>query len=444
MEVEIISTEFIKPSSPTPSHLKTYKLSLLDQFAPHVYFPHLVFYPANEISISETSQVLKQSLSKTLALYHPLAGKTNDSLSIDCDDKGACYINARVNSNLQDYLNQPTLSTLAKFLPQETAYKEVPPGARAVVIQETLFSCGCIAIAFVVPHSIFDAAAISAFMRTWASIARDPNDGALFPDFTASSIFPQNTTSVPQNSTSLAAAIVGKGEFVVKRFVFDGSVINSLKDKAISSGVRNPTRVEVVSGLLLKFLKSALMVKSGNPKSTYVTNTVNLRRKAVPPFSETSVGNFLWLTSILSQGEDTELYTLVRQMREAVSGINGDLVKRLEGDGGLKALREFMKEFGESCSNALSKGAEAVGLNSWCNLGFYEADFGWGKPLWIPIIIGLAKPLPVFFMYLMDTRHGNGIEAWVVLDEEVMTLLERHKEFLSLALVDPNPLELVH
>ncbi|XP_038698233.1 (13S,14R)-1,13-dihydroxy-N-methylcanadine 13-O-acetyltransferase AT1-like isoform X1 [Tripterygium wilfordii] len=442
MEVEIISTEFIKPSSPTPSHLRTYKLSLLDQFAPHVYFPHLVFYPANEISISETSQVLKQSLSKTLALYYPLAGKANDSLSIDCDDNGACYINARVNGNLRDYLKQPTLSTLAKVLPQE-ACKEVPPGARVVVIQETLFSCGCIAIAFVVPHSIFDAAAISTFMRTWASIARDPNDGGLFPDFTASSIFPQNTTSVPQNSTSLTAAIVGKGEFVVKRFVFDGSVINSLKDKAISSGVQNPTRVEVVSGLLLKCLKSALMVKSGNPKSLCVTNTVNMRGKAVPPFSKSSVGNFLWLTSILSQGEDTELCTFVRQMREAISAINGDLVKRLEGDGGSKILSEFMKAFGESCSNALSRGAKAVGLNSWCNLGFYEADFGWGKPLWIPIIC-LAKPLPVFFMYLMDTRHGNGIEAWVVLDGEVMTLLERHEEFLSLALVDPNPLELVH
>uniref|UniRef100_A0A6N2KB76 Uncharacterized protein n=1 Tax=Salix viminalis TaxID=40686 RepID=A0A6N2KB76_SALVM len=33
MEIQIISKEIIKPSAPTPHHLRTYKLSAVDQLA---------------------------------------------------------------------------------------------------------------------------------------------------------------------------------------------------------------------------------------------------------------------------------------------------------------------------------------------------------------------------------------------------------------------------
>ncbi|BFG16211.1 hypothetical protein CerSpe_024850 [Prunus speciosa] len=38
MEIGIIARENIKPSSPTPAHLKTFKLSLLDQMVPPLTF----------------------------------------------------------------------------------------------------------------------------------------------------------------------------------------------------------------------------------------------------------------------------------------------------------------------------------------------------------------------------------------------------------------------
>jgi hypothetical protein len=82
MEVEIISKECIKPSSPTPPSLKTYKLSLLDQVVPSAYIPMIFFYPMNKsIShsvvdiVSQRSHLLKQSLSNTLTRFYPFAGK---------------------------------------------------------------------------------------------------------------------------------------------------------------------------------------------------------------------------------------------------------------------------------------------------------------------------------------------------------------------------------
>ena len=74
MEINIISTENIKPSSPTPDHLRSFKVSLLDQLAPHFYVPLVLFYSADEFrsksvlnpSAKEICDQLKKSLSKPL------------------------------------------------------------------------------------------------------------------------------------------------------------------------------------------------------------------------------------------------------------------------------------------------------------------------------------------------------------------------------------------
>jgi shikimate O-hydroxycinnamoyltransferase len=44
MEVQIISQEIIKPSAPTPHHLRTYKLSGKDHIAALAYVPVILFY----------------------------------------------------------------------------------------------------------------------------------------------------------------------------------------------------------------------------------------------------------------------------------------------------------------------------------------------------------------------------------------------------------------
>lgn len=82
-------------------------------------------------------------------------------------------------------------------------------------------------------------------------------------------------------------------------------------------------------------------------------------------------------------------------------------------------------------------------LTSMCNGGFYEADFGWGKPIWS--CMGNADvDIPVLsnLIFLTDTRSGGGIEAWVTLDEHKMKVFEKDPELLSFASVDPSLIEI--
>ena len=141
MEVGIVSKEQVKPSSPTPSHLRTFKLSLLvlDQLIPAPYAPIILFFPINDCSnlsnFPNRLELIKKSLSETLTLYYPLAGKIKDDLCIDCDDEGAYFVDAQVNVCLSEFLSQPDLLLLHKFLTCELILKESDVGTYVTNIQ---------------------------------------------------------------------------------------------------------------------------------------------------------------------------------------------------------------------------------------------------------------------------------------------------------------------
>ncbi|ERN03030.1 hypothetical protein AMTR_s00181p00015760 [Amborella trichopoda] len=66
-------------------------------------------------------------------------------------------------------------------------------------------------------------------------------------------------------------------------------------------------------------------------------------------------------------------------------------------------------------------------FTSWCRLGIYEMDFGWGRPEWVAMNFRFYKNIVV----LMDTKSGDGIEAWISLPETEIARLEFDPQLLS-------------
>ncbi|KAJ0025542.1 hypothetical protein Pint_09250 [Pistacia integerrima] len=136
----------------------------------------MVFYYPNQDTnlspsdiISQRLQLLKQSLSETLSRFYPFAGKVKDSLSIDCNDEGIYFIKARVQNPLTEFLNQPDLSFINKFLPYHLYWSATPTeGTHVAIVQVTTFSCGGIVIGVYVSHIIADGTALSSFIKSWA------------------------------------------------------------------------------------------------------------------------------------------------------------------------------------------------------------------------------------------------------------------------------------
>ncbi|KAK7392509.1 hypothetical protein VNO78_20950 [Psophocarpus tetragonolobus] len=449
MEVEILSTQLIKPSCQTSDHPKIHKLSILDQFMPAIYIPMILFYTTDQSpqAINDggiTQQRLKQlkeSLSKVLTQFYPFAGRVKDRLTVDCNDEGVHYTEAKVSCTLAEFFNQSNfLSFIHNLLPNKP-FMEVAIKGYTTMVQVTCFTCGGIAIGTLVSHIIADGAATSFFLNCWGSNSQSEfysQHEFASPNFDTP--FPYNITC-PQdtNVTNLGCQFLNKGKLTTQRFLFDAEAILMLKAQGSSLIVSNPTRVEVVTSFLCKCATKVFKTNCGLERPTLITYTVNMRRRASPNFPKSCMGNFAWLALALMS--ENELPDLVIKLREAVTTINSDFVNSFSTEKGFVEHSKQLLETASSFATSIS-GVNFLYCTSLCNLGLYDVDYGWGKPIWVSSAFGSLDNLEVFnsTMVLLDTPSGNGIEAWLCLSEDQMTILQQDKELLEFATVNPNPL----
>lgn len=439
MQLEIISRETIKPSSATPHHLRSHKLSLLDQVIPRIYVPIVLFYHNNDrdqsISpdyIAERSASLKKSLSEILSQYYPFAGRIKDKASIECNDEGVDFYQARIHCKLSEILKCPEIKSLNLFFPGGVQWNESDK-AGVLVVQISYFDCGGMAVCLCMSHKLGDAASITSFLNDWAAQARGEQVLAK-PEFNiAASLFPARDQLAWPDGKSTE-----KAYYSTKRFVFDASKLAELKALATRSGiVQMPTRVELVSALILKCAIAASSAKSGRLLPSAFIQTVNLRTRMIPPLPDNSIGNLLFFLAISTTTKDEseiEYDALVKKLREGMTHFKNTLAINLRGEKLFPFVCESLiatKDFIEMNTNM-----NAYRCSSWCRFPMYQADFGWGGPIWISSDVTTAFNKNTII--LMDTRRKGGIEALVTLEQAEMSLFERDQELLAFASYNPS------
>ncbi|KAI3522212.1 hypothetical protein L1887_11696 [Cichorium endivia] len=174
----IISRETIKPSSPTPSHLKTYNLSSLDQLAVHEYAPLILFYPKNancRLSAHDKISEMKKSLSHSLTRYYPFAGRLHTPTSpyVDCNDEGVVFVEAQNDSQLKtlQHISEQDQS-LDHLFADGLVWDSSPRSTNILGVQVSHFACGGMGVAVSMSHMIGDGCTLGSFMNHWASVAR--------------------------------------------------------------------------------------------------------------------------------------------------------------------------------------------------------------------------------------------------------------------------------
>ncbi|KAK9117442.1 hypothetical protein Sjap_016389 [Stephania japonica] len=420
MEVEIISRDTIKPSSPTPPCLKTYNLSYFDQLTPQIFVPILLYY--TKTNITSVTKCLKESLSKCLTKFYPLAGRLKDGIFVDCNDAGVDYLEAKVtNCSLSDVVVNPKIDSLKQLLPGEpqTLESESP----LVVVQVNQFQCGGLVIGMWILHKVADASSLSSFINGWSSTNRGDSE-AVAPHFELATLFPSRKIEGYQVTEE-----IGEEKIATARFVFNASAIATLRDRARDgSSVESPTRVEVVSAFIWKRFIESNRSKSHPTRKGYMAfHTVNLRKRRDPPLTDHGFGNMcIGANALVAAENDVDDHcSLIGKIRGAIRELDGEFVKKVES-GDEEYLNHIMAEIMKACEEGGEK--EQIDFSSWCRLGLYDADFGWGKPVWVSPTLNLKN-----FVILMDTRSGDGIEAWVNMLEEDLDRLESDPEILSFA-----------
>ncbi|MCD7447252.1 hypothetical protein HAX54_026371 [Datura stramonium] len=413
MEIIILSKEKVKPSKPTPPNLRNHKLCLFDQLMCEICISTIFFYknnnPLSEInSASIIDNRLKNSLSKTLTLFYPLAGElsSEDSTFVNCNDNGVLYVDAHVKDNvrLDEFLQNPNLSQMINFLPQNASMSSkmnyVQTLETLVSIQVTRFHCGGVAIGGILFHKLLDGDTMSKFFNTWAKIARGDND---------------ETT----------------------RFVFNAKAIESIKMKVSSENVPNPTRIEALTTFIWKHMILATRGAKGiSSRPFIVAHVVNLRSRIVPKLPN-AFGNLVFIANSevieMSHDDQVELPHLVGIVREMFESMNSENLKVLEGDDAFDCIVDMATQVG-----CLLPQLDTYKFSSWCNLGLYNVDFGWGKPILVAPFIDTISSLNKQQIILVENGRNDGIEAWILRNNEEMIELEKDEEFLAYASTNPS------
>ncbi|KAM3320703.1 hypothetical protein P3S67_007905 [Capsicum chacoense] len=250
IQVQILSKSLIKPSSPTPGHLRNYKLSFFDQVTDLAHMPLVLLYP--HCNNHTKHEELEESLSRILSHVYPLA--------------------ATVNCKLDDFLQQENkdLDLALSFWPHgimdvdDTNILDTP----LMVVQVTNSECGV--CKFGTPSKEID------FMSF--------NLGTLFPT--------KDLTAIHEPPIDEGKRT--KSKLIARKFVFDEAAISRLREKFDSSDVLNfkPSQVEMITTLLWRSLIRA--TRNPDSKWSIVSFPLNLRGK-VAAFPETtnSLGNFI-------------------------------------------------------------------------------------------------------------------------------------------------------
>ncbi|KAL6347286.1 hypothetical protein AAG906_013722 [Vitis piasezkii] len=365
MEVKILSKKLIKPSSPTPSHLRHLTLTPVDRLAPPIKASNIFYYPAkwsNPAVDVERRNRLETSLSETLTRFYPLAGRyIRESHSVDCNDEGVEYLVAEVEGKLSQLLSRRN-EVIEQVI--HLAGGEFTNSLASV--QVTVFACGGVTIGVRIRHSVVDGFTAAHFISAWETASREGIDEVIWPSFDLASLLPAK--DLPMVKPRPSPKIFGADKVVTRRFIFDGANISSLKAAACDpSFKREPSRVEAVTALIWRALIG----------STFMADS-----------SKTELPNLKELVGLLREAK----------FKEPVS--REDVLLTV-----IKSTNELHKALGKEA-------VDVYNFTSWCRFPFYGNDFGWGKPAWMT-----RCHTPVEMISLQDTECGDGIESWVTLEK---------------------------
>ncbi|KAB1214444.1 Acetyl-CoA-benzylalcohol acetyltransferase [Morella rubra] len=294
-----MSRKLIKPATPTPPHLRSCRISALDQIALPIYVAFIQYYHVHgdDHDHDQIRERLEKSLSEVLTLYYPLAGRyIRKNLLLDCNDEGVEY--SRSSSKWR------ACSSTSPRRSQGRAVESLCSVCNGIgnysfgTHSSQQFECGSLAIGLRIAHVVADGIAMTTFFNAWATACRGAGvNEVIRPSFDLASFFPPREITVPLDLPPVDAT--KSKAFTTKRFVFNGTAISRLKDIA-RGDADDPTlpkrqqysRVVVVTALMWKALIGVAQARDGGLRPSLACHPVNMRGRTALPIPDNSCGNF--------------------------------------------------------------------------------------------------------------------------------------------------------
>uniref|UniRef100_A0A1D1XQ04 Hydroxycinnamoyl-Coenzyme A shikimate/quinate hydroxycinnamoyltransferase n=1 Tax=Anthurium amnicola TaxID=1678845 RepID=A0A1D1XQ04_9ARAE len=388
----------VRPAGATPE--RGLWNSNVDLVVPRFHTPSVYFYRPVDGSTTTffDAGVLRESLAKALVHFYPMAGRLrrdpDGRVEIHCNAEGVLFVEAEgEDASVDDFGDFAPTMGLKRLIPA-VDYSGDISSFPLLVLQLTRFKCGGVSLGVGMQHHVADGSSGLHFINSWSDVARGLDNVAVppfidrtllrardppTPLFPHVEYHPAPAMMNPTNPDDADKLLAQPPPTSVAIFHFTRQQVDLLKAKAREQhGKQHYSSYALLAGHVWRSVSRARELPSDQQTKLYIATDGRSRlRPSLPPGY---FGNVIFTaTPLATAGEITEgeLGVSAGRIQEALGRMDDEYLRSaldyLEGQPDLAKLVRGAHTF--RCPN--------LGITSWIRLPIHNADFGWGRPVFM-------------------------------------------------------------
>ncbi|KAG8082559.1 hypothetical protein GUJ93_ZPchr0014g46879 [Zizania palustris] len=410
MAITVRRSTMVRPAGETPR--RRLWNSNLDLVVPRFHTPSVYFYRCPEEGPPEgffDGERMRRALAEALVPFYPVAARLardeDGRVEIDCNGEGVLFVEAdALDSTVDDYGDFAPTMELKRLIPA-VEYTDDISSFPLLVLQVTYFKCGGVSLGVGMQHHVADGMSGLHFINSWSDLCRGTKVAVMpFIDHTLLRARDPPIPSYPHVEYQPAPSMMSSSSLSVTAkatlpptavdiFKLTCSDLGCLRSQLPSGeGAPHFSTYAVLAAHVWRCASLARGLSPEQPTKLYCAT--DGRQRLQPPLPEGYFGNVIFTATPLAEaGKVTSgLADGAAVIQAALDRMNDDYCRSaldyLELQPDLSALVRGAHTF--RCPN--------LGLTSWVRLPIHDADFGWGRPVFMgPAGIayeGLAFVLP--------------------------------------------------
>ncbi|KMT15438.1 hypothetical protein BVRB_3g061420 [Beta vulgaris subsp. vulgaris] len=399
MSVNMIEYTIVCPAEKTPRD--SLWLSCLDLMtpSPNSHSRLLFIYSPSEVenkgSKSFDTHVVKESLSRALVPFYPVAGRLskneeNGRFQIDCNAAGVLFEEVETTHILADFGDFKPNTQFRKLVLPVCDYSGGLSSFPLLLVRVTRFECGGVCIGFGTHHNVADGNGYSYFINSWARLARGLELDVQPLHNRAVYLAARHPPQVNFQHLEYAPAQPIEGNYgdteIARECLFKLSKhqIDTLKLKATSQSEEvqsyKLSTYEVLAGHVWRCACKARGL-IGDQSIKLIIPIDGRSRLQDPTLPKGYFGNVRFFAACTTKACDITS----KPLWHAASKVH-EALKNVERTDYLRSAIDYLEM--QSDLTNLIRGPRDVNnpffyINSWGRIPFDEADFGWGKPKFV-------------------------------------------------------------
>ncbi|KAK8991690.1 hypothetical protein V6N11_062691 [Hibiscus sabdariffa] len=409
MEVTIKETTMVTPCEDTPR--TSLWVSNMDLVMTVYHISIVYFYKSNGSSDFFDTKVLKEALSKILVSFYPVAGRLgydeNGRLEIVCNGEGVLFNEAEASSVMEDLVQDFTDGSKVPLLVPKFDYSGGISSYPLLGLQVTTFKCGGVSIGVTIQHTLVDGPSTFHFINSWADTAH-----ALCPAIAPvldRSLLRARKPPTPKfhhvefEPSPILKTIADRsvpGPSIVSIFKITAEQVKALKHKVNETS--SNTKYSSYSILTAHIWRCAIKARELNQdQEIRLTMPIDGRNRLRPPLPPGYFGNVIFfaaLDALAGEIQSESFIDTVKRIHEKLRRRDDEyLTSSID-------LIETIVDVKTVRRGAASMRCPNLSINSWMWLPIHEADFGWGRPVFM-------RPANIVHegkVYILPSSTGDG------------------------------------